>query len=203
MDNPQKIKINSRLASSVKSVVSPVAPRAALLHNIGSSDERSSSSRERVLRPRVRVLDVPRRTLLCGDAKSSTTTTTTMVSRHQRKKIISVRTNAVFFPMMTPVAMIGSIDTDRIANAYDFSSSTNQIEVQRVFEVAEQAPAMEAPAPAMEAPAMEMGMEAQDVPAVETATEMTVEQAPTVEAETRRRNRLYKKAGGLDQSRTP
>ena len=47
----------------------------------------------------------------------------------------------------------------------------------------EQAPAMEAPAPAMEAPAMEMGMEAQDVPAVETAEpEMTVEQAPTVEA---------------------
>ena len=115
-----------------------------------------------------------------------------MVSRHQRKKIISVRTNAVLLPMMTPVA-IGSIDTDRIANAYESSSSlnrTHQIEVQRVFEVAdaaemtmEQAPAMEAPAPAVEAPAMEVGMEAQDVPVVETAEpEMTVEQAPTVEA---------------------
>ena len=129
--------------------------------------------------------------LVRKQSNPSTTTTTTMVSRHQRKKIISVRTNAVLLPMMTPVA-IGSIDTDRIANAYESSSSlnrTHQIEVQRVFEVAdaemtmEQAPAMEAPAPAMEAPAMEMGMEAQDVPAVETAEpEMTVEQAPTVEA---------------------
>ena len=129
--------------------------------------------------------------LVRKQSNPSTTTTTTMV-RHQRKKIISVRTNAVLLPMMTPVA-IGSIDTDRIANAYESSSSlnrTHQIEVQRVFEVAdaaemtmEQAPAMEAPAPAMEAPAMEMGMEAQDVPAVETAEpEMTVEQAPTVEA---------------------
>ena len=80
-----------------------------------------------------------------------------MVSRHQRKKIISVRTNAVLLPMMTPVA-VGSIDTDRITNAYESSSSlnrTHQIEVQRVFEVAdaaemtmEQAPAVEAPAEA-------------------------------------------------------
>ena len=108
-----------------------------------------------------------------------------MVSRHQRKKIISVRTNAVLLPMMTPVA-IGSIDTDRIANAYESSSSlnrTHQIEVQRVFEVADAAEMTMEQAPAMEAPAMEMGMEAQDVPAVETAEpEMTVEQAPTVEA---------------------
>ena len=58
-----------------------------------------------------------------------------------KKKIISVRTNAVLLPMMTPVA-VGSIDTDRIADAYESSSSlnrTHQIEVQRVFEVADAA----------------------------------------------------------------
>ena len=41
--------------------------------------------------------------------------------------------------------MIGAIDADRIAEVYDFSSSTNQIEVQRVFEVADAASASDGP----------------------------------------------------------
>lgn len=75
----------------------------------------------------------------------------------RRRKKISVRTNAVLFLPPVPggagAAMIGAIDADRIAEVYDFSSSTNQIEVQRVFEVADAASA-----------------------------EMTLEQAPAVDA---------------------
>ena len=56
-----------------------------------------------------------------------------------------MRTNAVLFLPPMPggagAAMIGAIDADRIAEMYDFSSSTNQIEVQRVFEVADAASA--------------------------------------------------------------
>ena len=75
-------------------------------------------------------------------------------------------------------AMIGAIDADRIAEVYDFSSSTNQIEVQRVFEVADAASA-----------------------------EMTLEQAPAVDATNKppekEKKSALQKAGGSDQSRTP
>ena len=68
----------------------------------------------------------------------------------------------------------------------------------------EQAPAMEAPAPAMEGASNGNGNEAQDVPAVETAEpEMTVEQAPTKPRNQRRgRDPPCKKEGWLGQSRT-
>lgn len=84
-----------------------------------------------------------------------------------RRKKISVRTNAVLLPPAVGAgfATIGAIDTDRIAAVYDSSSSLNQTEVQRVFEVADAASA-----------------------------EMTMEQAPAVEASAQKPEKEKKSA---------
>ena len=84
-----------------------------------------------------------------------------------RRKKISVRTNAVLLPPAVGAgfATIGAIDTDRIAAVYDSSSSLNQTEVQRVFEVADAASA-----------------------------EMTLEQAPAVEASAQKPEKEKKSA---------